>query len=292
MKKLLFKTLTITSVIVALLITQAFTSPDSQKEILLRDAISNHTVSTQIRSNGDYSGNSIILSISNNTNAKLNIKIPAGTLYHPEEDEEQTLIQLEDEFIVLNPKGTYNGELAAYCTESDDRCPTENGTMEMAFTEKKEFIDFLEYLKGKKIDESTYQDAVWAISDGHSISHIVAVDEEEKDLRNYVANLTNQEDSWYTSPRNVQVDESGNFNYETVNIEGDIEFDCTRGAKVRQDIYKADGEAMYISEKFLVINSTHASYWFKAHVTGWEKGEYYIKIHDGTNEIARFPFTV
>lgn len=292
MKKLLFKTLIITSVIAGLLITQAFTSPYSQKEISLKDAISNNTVSAQITSNGDYSGNSIILSITNNTRANLNIKIPAGTLYHPEEDEEQTLIQLEDEFIVLSPKETYNGELAAYCTESDDRCPTEDGTMKMASTERKEFIDFLEYLKGKNFDESTFQDAVWAISDGHSISHIVAEEEEEKELRSYVAELTDQDDTWYTSPRNVQVDESGNFNYETVNIEGDLEFDCTRGAKVRQDIYKANGEAMFISEKFLVINSTHASYWFKAHVTGWEKGEYFIKIHDGVNEIARFPFTV
>lgn len=292
MKKSLSKITLSFILVLSIFVIQAFTSPNTVVEVSLQNAISNHTITAEINSTGGYSINSIELSLNNNSNKKITVKIPAGTLYHPEDNGEQTLIQLEDEFFVLNPHENKSGEISAFCSESNDRCPTSGSTMDLAATDDSKMKEMIAYLKGKHVSPENYQNAVWAISDNHSISNIFADTEEDKSFRTFVASLTGQKDTWYSSGNDVQVDEYGNFNFETVKIEGDLEFDCKKGAHIYQDLYRADGTAVYESQKYFTPQTTHLNYWFKVKVTGWEKGGYYIKVHDGTNTLATFDFEV
>lgn len=275
-----------------LFIIVAFSFGSSSKEIDLKDAVQGNLVSAKTISNGTYHDESVEISIKNNTASTLRIKIPSGTLFHPEDNGEQTLIQLEDDFIALKPHGSFDGQISAYCTEASNRCPSENSPMKMTMNQNKNLNAMIQYLKGKSINKDGFQDAVWAISDGHSISNIETSTKEDKAFRTYLATLTNQKDTWYTSPQNVNVDNNGNFNYETVNISGKIDFDCQKGASVRQDIYKASGEAVFVSEKYMTVQSGKVTYKFRLSVKGWEKGDYYIRVHDGTNDIITYPFKV
>ena len=98
-----------------LFLISAFKGNNVPREILLETAINNKTVTFRAFSNGKYSGNSVRINISNNTNSSIRIVVPAGTNYFTQDNGEQKLIQIEDRFIALKPKGDFSGLIAAFC---------------------------------------------------------------------------------------------------------------------------------------------------------------------------------
>ena len=164
--------------------------------------------------------------------------------------------------------------------------------MSIAENTDPKFNKLFAYLKGKKITKTTYQDAVWAISDNYSVANIVAENPTDKAFRKYVADLTGQKNTWFTSPQSVQIDEDGNFNMETVKISGRLSFECPRGTKVHQDIHKENGEMFHEGKRTMTAGGSNVNYAFHLAVMGWEKGVYYIRVHDGTNELGKYTFTV
>ncbi len=270
----------------------SFTHKPMVKEYTLKDAIVSKAIQFQIKSNGKYSGLSLVGNVKNNLKSTIKLSIPAGTLYHPEDSGEQTLIQLEDIYLTLSPSASKQISLDAFCTEASDRCPSEGKTMTIGENKNASLNSLIGYIKGKDINKSAYQDGVWAVSDHKSVSNIVAENKATKEFRTFVASLTGQKDTWFTSPQEIQLDEQGNFNYETVNVSGRISFDCSAGDRVRQDIYSSNGEPVFVSQKYMTARTNHVNYTFNLKVRGWEKGAYYIRIHNGNDELAKYEFSI
>jgi hypothetical protein len=42
----------------------------------------------------------------------------------------------------------------------------------------------------------------------------------------------------------------------------------------------------------MTAQSGNVNYAFNLAVRGWEKGTYYIRVHDGTKELGRYEFTI
>ena len=288
----LSKSIKIAVILVVSVLFSAFSTNSTATKMSIFDALKSKSIGASIVSNGKHNGNSVDLKITNLTNQYIELIIPAGTKYSTAADDEQTLIQIEDKFIALQPKQTYTGNAAAFCTEASDRCPTSSSAMTISKNTNPKFTELSEYIKGKSIDKSTFQDAVWAISDGYSVSNISAEDQVSIDFRKKVADITGQKNPWFNSPQSVTVDDRGNFNMETVLIAGQLEFMCNKGTMVHQDIYKSTGEAVLISDKTMQARYGNVKYRFQMQVKGWEKGDYYIKLHDGTTEITRYEFSV
>ncbi len=270
----------------------SFTHNNTTRQYSLFEAISNNTVTANASSNGKYSGRSVEMNLVNNTGHPLQILIPAGTRYLPEDDGEQTLIQMEDRIIALKPNGNFRGQMGAFCTEAHDRCPSESSGFSIAQNKDPKFDKLFAYMKGKTISKTAYQDAVWAISDGYNVANIATETPADAAFRKQVASISGQKDTWYTSPQNVRIDENGNFNMETVKISGELSFTCPTGTKVRQDIHRGNGDVFYASDKTMTAQASSVHYSFHLSVLGWEKGTYYIRIHDGTKELGRYEFTV
>ena len=288
----LSKIIKIAGLSIVLVLFYAFSYHSNTVKINIFDAINSKTITASWKSNGKHSGNSVDIKLVNATSQTIELVIPSGTKYSTENEDEQTLIQLEDQFIALAPKQTHIGKVAAFCMEASDRCPTTALPMRITKNTNPKLTELSTYLKGKTVDKSTFQDAVWAISNGYSVSNISANDEASKELRKKVALITGQKNTWFTSPQNVTIDAQGNFVLETKLIAGQLEFDCKKGAFVHQDIYKSNGDAMLISDKTMQARYGNVRYRFQIQVKGWEKGDYYIKLHDGTEEIARYDFTI
>lgn len=287
------KTLLILFLLVSVVGLLSFQNKSITQEIItLSEAINAGKISVQTKSTGGYSGPCVAMTITNKSRQPLRIKIPAGTQYIPEDEGEQTLIQIEDKDVLVNSSNSKSIQVEAYCMEASDRCPSSSANMKLGTNTNKNLNNLISYLKGKTIDRNSFQDAVWAISNGHSISNIVAEDEQTKALRKYVASLTGQKDSWYTSPQSVQVDNRGNFNYSTVTINGELAFNCTKGKPIFQELKKENGEVMFTSEQMFTPVTDHVRYEFKLSVKGWEKGNYYVDINDGEKQLAKFTFKV
>jgi len=292
MNQKLFKPVKIVALSIFLVLFSAFSFNSTTVKINVFDAIQAKKITAAWNSNGKHSGNSVDIKIVNTSSSPIELIIPAGTKYSTDDEGEQTLIQLEDQFLALTPNQVYYGKVAAFCMEASDRCPTATSAMKISKNSNPKLNELATYLKGKTIDKSVYQDAVWAISNGYSVSNISAEDQASKDLRTKIALITGQKDPWFSSPQNVTIDQQGNFNLETVLIAGQLEFLCEKGTNVHQDIYKANGEAVLISDKTMQARYGDVKYRFQIRVRGWEKGEYYIKLHDGNKEITRYAFNI
>ena len=258
----------------------------------LQAALKAGTVSVKAVSNGKYSGNSIVFNVTNLTNKAQSVIVPAGTLYYPTDDEEQTLIQLEDQLIVLQGKETKRQLIAGFCSESSDRCPSEENTFKLGKSTDPKLVKLIDYLSAKKVDKATYQEAVWAITDAHSISSIYSDKTDIRDFRTFMADLTGQKDTWFSSPQEYTLDNRGNINRETVRISGQLTIDSDGNSPIHQELCDAEGNVLFTSSSSTPRKSKDVKMSFSVRVQGWKKGNYFVKIMDGTTELKRFDFVV
>lgn len=263
-----------------------------QQTISLEDAIAAGQIKMQANSLGTYSDESVLLKIQNNTPSILKVKVKAGTMFAPGDDGEQTLITIDDQFIVLQPKSANQLNLKAYCTEANDRCPSDEGSFTLATNKNAELSKLVAFVRGKSISAQCYQDAIWAVTDAHPISNIQATTAVEKEMRKYIATITNKPDTWYTTPQSRVVDANRNIQQETVVVKGMITFTCDKGSVVHQELVKKNGDIMYKSDKTNTIQSGKVDFSFTVKVRGWEKGEYAVRVMAGTKELTSYPFAI
>lgn len=276
----------------ALIIVSAFANTAARKQVTLEKAVKDKLVAVELISNGNYEGASVEVKLTNLSASNYEISIPSGTTYLPENEDEQCLIQIEDEVLVLNKNENKTNLMNAYCTESSDKCPGLSNHFSLASSSNEKLTKLTQYFQAKKVDERHYQDAIWTVTDGHSISNITGTDTTSLKLRTFLSELTGQKNPWYTSPQDIQVSETGNIISKTTEIEGEIAFKCAAGSVISEDICRADGSVIFSSENKMRAPYGNVQYEFKMKTTGWPEGDYYILIHQEENEFARFEFSI
>lgn len=128
------------------------------------------------------------MTIENNTFNALNVSIPAGTLFYPKDQAEQTLIAVDEIYAKLLPKESKSILLKAMCTEPWDRA----GSDASIYTAKKNTNDTLvklaNYISKQKYFTSCGQGAVWTLVKRNSLSNVYGADTiEQKNLRKFLA---------------------------------------------------------------------------------------------------------
>lgn len=274
------------------LIISAQNAPPAETEIALTDAIANGSIQADVSSIGKYSGRSVKLAVTNTTNRSLKLLIPGGTAYVPGEDGEQTLIQLEPEYLVLEPKATKTHMIAAFCSEASDMSPSEGGKFKISKCSNKKLNEAIAYLKDKNVDKSTFQDAVWAITDNHSVSNVQASNPQTQEFRKYLATLTGQEDTWYTTPRQHTVNEQRRIVSQTMIVHGQVQFPSDGTSVIRQEVIDKDGTVRFEMPPSTPKKSTKVTMDFSVRVRGWEPGDYTLRILKDGVEIKSYPFVL
>ncbi len=280
------------ALLVFALIISAQRAPMAETEMTLNAAISSGTIEAEAVSIGRYSGKSVKLAVTNNSNKKLKIVVPAGTTYVPGEDEEQTLIQLKEDFIVLEPNGSKTHMIAAFCTEASDMSPSAGGAFKISKNTNKKLTDAIGYIADKDIDGKSFQDAVWAITDNRSVSHIQPTNPATQEFRKYVAELTNQKNTWYTSPQHRVVNEQRRIVSQTIIVRGKVEFPSDGKSIIRQEVIDKDGIVRFEMPPATPRKSQKVTMDFSVRVRGWEPGEYTLRIMKDDEEIKTYPFVL
>lgn len=261
-------------------------------ETTLNDAISDGSIEADVSSVGKYSGRSVKLTVNNTTNRAMKIIVPAGTAYVPGDDEEQTLIQLEEEFFVLAPSATKTHMIAAFCTEAHDRSPATGGKFKISKSSNKNLNKAIAQMKDKQIDKKAFQDIVWAITDGYSVSNIQATNPQTKEFRTYLADLTGQEDTWYTSPQRHAINEERMIVSQTISVRGEVQFPSDGTSIIRQEVIDSSGEVRFAMPPSTPRKSRNVTMQFSVRVRGWEAGDYTLRIMKDDVEIKAYPFVL
>lgn len=258
----------------------------------LHDALSKGLVKVEPISTGTYGENSLTLKVTNKTRGPLTITVPGGTIYEPEDPGDQTLIQLEPENLIVSAGGTNQLSIDAYCSESSDGVPNGGSSFAVKRTSNAKLLGLVAHLKTRKGDRDGYQDAVWAITDAQELSYMPNETEEDKELRNYVAQSTGLANNWYGLTPERRVDADRRIITETTRINGTLSFACTPGKTIIEEVRKKDGSVIISNNTNFAPRGDKLSYEFKLSLKGWEKGEYYVLLKNNVKDLARYDFTL
>lgn len=259
----------------------------------LEEAIQKKMVNCRYTSNGAYSGESVELSITNLSGTPLQITIPVGTVFKPNDEGDQDLIVVEQQMIALNGKSTGSQTLDGFCMEANDHAPAAENGMKLSKTTNTKLKDLATFLNGKDYDHQTIQSAVWVVSNGHSIGDIDQDSEKGKALRTYLSTLTGEKDPWYETTRVQTVRPDRVIENNPISVTGKIQFVSDGKIKIHEVVQKVNGEVKNTSSDIEFPRQGKWNYQFTLTVKGWEKGNYEVKVMDSNNKVLEtFPFTI
>lgn len=271
----------------------AFTNiSETDETVNLQTALSNGQLQAEIISNGGYSQNSVHLDLVNKTSRILKVVVPAGSLFKTDDNSEQELVVPRDQLIVLNPKAQLKQDLSAYCTEASDLVPQKGNKFTLTHVKEKNLSSLINYLNKNNVSTTSIQEAIWSVTDKHPISHVSVTNSADKELRNFLCQLTGMKDTWYSSPQERIVTADRRIIQETVTIKGDLKFQCKVGAVVDQEIHKKDSGLLFKSDKRNTVKTGNVDFSFTLQVKGWEKGEYEVLVKEGESILGRYPFSI
>ena len=263
------------SSILLLFLTLGFAG-NNHKYTNIIDAIANKFVQAKATSTGDFSGETIQLSIQKLKDIDY-IVIPSGTRFKSESENEQDIITVEEQLITLNQKTSHH-LINGYCAQMHHHAPNESAQFSIGREINKQLLSLADYLSKNAVSEDIKQAAVWCVSNNAPISDIAGDrNSENGKLRNFISALTGMENLWYDSPTNYQLDENRNIVRQTTKIEGDLEYTVKNPGKMTMQIW--DNEEKVIRSFNSSSPITHSGtfkFKFSVKVTGWESGKYYV----------------
>lgn len=268
----------------------SFYSPNSS--LTLEKALSEKKVEMVIVSKGGHSGNCIDIQLKNLTNKKLEIEMTPGTVFMPEDEGEQTLINTEEKIFALEKNQSKTFKVNAYCTEAHDRCPSTASKFKLAQTPNatlKKLTYFLDSLK--TADHSMIQQSIWCLTDSESVANVYTEDlKVTKAMRGYLCAVTGQKDPWYTTRRQTSVDANNRIVSVAKEIKGDLEFTTTEPLDMQGVVVDSTGKEIYRNPNKIVGPSGKIRFKFKLQVEGWAPGKYAVVYHNNGKEVLRKEF--
>lgn len=260
----------------------------------LADAIKQKLIDVSFVSNGSYSGNSLLCKAKNLQAKAYKIRIPEGTYFQAPSNDEQNLLIPQSDYFLLQANQAKSVTLNGFCTNASKKAPDKNGIFKLSsYTANAKMPKLLTYLKGKKFNNSTLQDAIWSLTDDHQVSNVVGEDKTNvTDLRKFLFTLTGQKETWYESPQVRNIEPDRTINHETARISGDLTYKTTKGAKLYTEVVSQDGEVKIKTNTRTMEGSGDLTYNFKVEVKGWKKGKYQVRVLENDKLIKSFDFIV
>lgn len=262
------------------------------KSLSIHDALKDGLITIEVKSLGGYSGKCLKLKVSSSSSKKYDLIIEPGTVFISDIDENQNIFVVEEQMLVMEDvKDDFRVE--GFCCEASDRSPGEGDGFKCKKIENENLVKLAQYISGKSINEDDKQSAIWAVSDGESVSAISSGNEKSKGLRQFVCELLGQKDVWFDTRSNYSVTEDRRIVVEPVLITGEVVYKVEKPGKIFCSVYDEAGNVMIDLVKGSQIPyAAELSFEFQGKVKGWSNGNYYVKVFLDEKEIHSQKFTV
>ena len=266
-----------------------------KKEFTLQEILTDAKFEVSTTSNGGHSEQSVTLKIISKQKSNINVVIPSGTLFYPENEGHQTLVAPIQRVLAIKPsENTFI--LDGFCTEANDGCPSSGSNFTIALSDNEKLTKLFSFIKEHEIDIHNMQEAIWCITDNESIANVYAKDTAvNTKFKNLLSQLTGQKIPWYSTKRDFEVDERGNINRNSVELKGNVEFSTTKQTVIKSKIINEQGDLIHQYNKDFTVPKAikDIQLTFSVSVKGWEKGKYYVIYYtnDG-DEIVKEEFIV
>jgi hypothetical protein len=272
----------------------ALLSFNSKKSNLtIEQALIEKKIAVVILPTGGHSGNCINIKVENLTNKNLNLVMPVGTLFEPENTEEQSLITTEEILFALEKNASKKIKVYAYCTEATDKCPKVASKFNISHTANEKLQGLVHFLDSLKPDYSLIQGAVWCVTDSASVSNIYDIGDIKatKALRAYICAVTGQKDTWYHTNFDYRVDANRNIVHVAKEVKGDLEFVATSAVELQGVIKDSLGTVIFTNPNKLNCPAGKIKFEFKLNVHDWTAGQYYVVYTNNGVEVINQAFS-
>jgi hypothetical protein len=260
------------------------------------NALSENKIKVEAVSLGGFSGKCVSVNITNLNKTPYNVLLKSGTLLNPNNPNEQTLIVNADHLISLKGSETKTLIVSAFCTEMNDKCPSNSTTFKLKQNTNSDLNELLKHLKTNgKFEDDLIQQAVWCVTDGNSISNIYDSNisgGNAKNLRTFLSKLTKQEDTWYTTRRNIELDEERRIVNTPTEVKGKLTMNNAKPLEVFGEVKDAAGNVKWAFKKRIPFPAGQMTFDFRITVSGWEKGEYSVNYISEDNILLHQKFTI
>ncbi|HLP10696.1 MAG TPA: hypothetical protein VK177_02130 [Flavobacteriales bacterium] len=260
------------------------------KTITLDEAIKQKIVTAKFTGLGGHSGNCVQMQLTNNKNKDLTIVLPAGTMFEPGDAEAQNILMPQEQLMVLKGGEKKGMKVRGFCCQASDKSPSAEMDFVLSYNDDAKMKQLYNFVKGKKYNDAVLQDAVWALSDDHSVSNVYGPD--VRPLREELCKIKGTSDTWYSTPQHHTVDAEGRISHETVQVTGLIKFKAAKAGKIMSEIHDATGKLVTKNPNGLSFPAGNIEYEFNIKVGGWEKGSYTVHLINNGEEIHKQEFKI
>ncbi len=283
--------LTIFLLPVFILIASSFYSPNSQ--LTLQKALEEKKIEIEIIYTGIFPGKLMDLKVKNLTNKQLNLEMAPGTVFIPDNGEEQTLTTTKEEVLALEKSATKTFHISAYCTELHDKGSTQASTFTVSNTKRPMLLKLVHFLDSMNFpDQMAVQHSVWCVTDSASVSDVYVRDPKaSKALRAYLCALTGQKDTWYSTEKEIVMDEERNIVTVPKEVKGDIAFESKEPVELQGFVKDSTGKIILTNEHKTNLPAGKIKFEFNLKIAGWAPGNYSVVYTNNGKEVINQPFS-
>ena len=252
-------------------------TPPNKHVISLQQAIEAKIIDNIVTGTGNFKGKDVIrIKVLDTDNNDAFIRIPAGTLFKSLEESEQNIIVLEEQIVALNDTTIF---VKGFCSQKKNSVLKKESLLAIKKNENELLDKLITFIAEKPYTDEALQSAVWVITNGASVATIVAYKSyENKKLREFICELTGQENVWYDYERDLSVDSDMQIVSTPVSVSGKVEYTVPGKGKIRFSILSEDGNILSKGIERELPGKGDYTFDFKAEVTGWSIGKYLVAV--------------
>lgn len=255
------------------------------KAILLNDAVKQNLISIEVEGEGGYSEKSLKIRFLNLTKKNLEIKIPAGQIFHSQDSSLQDLIIVKGKVLALEKQQKRLSKFHGLCIQASNGSPRMGSIFNLGSLATGSLLKVAEFIFHNGLfEDDSAQSAIWAVTDGHRLEYI-----NHPKLAEFTANLLGKELPKYTIIQHNQAVAPGQpaFQYAPAKIEGVFEYYLGRDERVNFGLYNSEGTLI---RSFFEDKAQLKGYWkftFDCEISRLPKGKYSVRLTNENTEIER-----
>lgn len=162
-------------------------------EISFADALARQVITVESLATGGLHERSLELKVNNSSRKNLEVLIPAGFIFQSQDSSEQDLIAIRGKKLALEKGQKKTVALHGMCIQADHATPGEGSRFRPGGPATGNLAALITFITQKRLFDSNTQYALWAITDGKSLSNI-----DNEELRKFTAELLGKPSPSYT----------------------------------------------------------------------------------------------
>ena len=256
-----------------------YQSPTSEKFTSIEKYIENNKLKAEIKGIGGYQESCLDISLKNNTPDTLFILLEPGRRIVCEDSTMQDIFIVKERRIILPPLASTKTDGYGFCCRASKRSPQKNINFKIGYMAPPDWIVLAEVINQNNFPKDAIQNAVWVLSDNHSMASIHSEKLEEIDLlRRTVAKIKGIVLPWYSIT--YEKDSTQLFSNKAERIFGNFDYYINKNVMVSINVRSTKGRLMATLITSEAQDPGKHDYKLNLNVKNWPKGDYDICVYE------------